>query len=346
MITNDPKQLQKYLHANTTISRDYSTPVPSSFLQSVASAYLIDVQNFLPDMPIEFVSPNAFGRAVTDLRLYTHVDGSVKIELLRHSAQTSYINIKFLENQEDNFSNVHSNIFKLRYLKTTAYEWRLLASSYRMRSKRAEGYANIAKFLFDHLNGKYAGSNPSPETLLDYSTQLLALYTQAKEDIYYLDMAGSRSPITQERLLALRTTCWDSIQQAKPVLEKIVKTLTNYQLTPILDKEEIYSLSTVIEAAPLMARYIPLHQKLLRCLYPYIASLVDDKYILPVCPMVMDVYNSKVNKDKIRSLYEIGELGSSKASSNEAKTEALAEESTESVDLHSQETEEADQEEA
>ena len=143
----------KYLHANADDLQGLFNSVPSSF--TVGSPAYPRRSNFLPDMPVELVSPNAFGSSNRPT-FYTLIDGSVKIELLRHSAQTSYINIKFLRTKKITSPTSCLKPPSSVISKTTANEWRL-SEFYRMRGKTGRRlYNEYSPSLFDHLNGKYA----------------------------------------------------------------------------------------------------------------------------------------------------------------------------------------------
>ena len=174
-------------------------------------------------------------------------------------------------------------------------------------------------------------SNPSTETSSRLSTQLW-LYTNKQKKISIgFRQLGSRS-ITKERLLALRTTCWIQFSKPNLFLRRSLRPSRTYTALPILEKKRS-TLSHRIEG-PLMARYIPSTKAIVLSL-PLHRQPVDDKYILPVCPMVMDVYNSQSKQRQNCSLYEIGgELGSSKPPQTKQNRSTSAEESTESVDLH------------
>ena len=318
MIKNNPELLHGLLFEIAAPSVDFSTPVPASFLQSLASAALIKKQDWPLTMLVSFSTQNKFGRAVTGLRLSSPTDAPLPISIIRTSGQTNYTNIRFKPSNADDITNPHSLIFKQRFLKTLPSEWRRLVQSSLMRSLRATGFKNISSIIYRRLS---TADHPplAIEDLIDYSKQILDLLRVAFEDIHQLDLRYSK-PLNSRKVHNLLTQkCWPSITSNLPTLEKIHKTACDFKNIPVLTKEEIFALSSLPETVEILAKHLPIHQKLLRCLFPYIADLVDQRIILPVCPLVLDVYNRRSTRSAVASLYKSSE------------TDPLAESQTEGV---------------
>lgn len=319
MYPNNPKLLQDYLYDHTLASDLYSMPVPASFLQSVANLMTIKDVGMLPTAAIAFTNPRAFGREVLGMEVSKKITGKfydrVPLQVLRHSNQVSYINLFFktLDANYEHYNDqvdVHSLYFKRNYLKTPPSEWRMLVGSRNLRSLRAKAYSKTAGELYRHIKGLDFYGSPFPrhlinEELLPLAKDLLSLYTLAKEDIAVLDSRSAfNSIIAHDRHTYLVETAYPHIVAAIPVLQTIVASL-NQDILPSLSSSELLEVSKIIHNSENIAKYLPMHQGLLRCLYPYIAGLVDEQIILPVCPMILDVHRNKQDKDQISRLHSL-----------------------------------------
>lgn len=320
MYPNNPKLLEDYILEHTKSSEEYSMPVPASFLQSVASLLTIKKVGMLPTAAISFTNPRAFGRELTKMmsqRKLSHSSlESDPLRVFRHSNQVSYINLFFksLDETSEYYPDqvdVHSLYFKRNYLKTPPSEWRLLVYSRSLRRLRASAFRNYAGSLYNHLVAKAFGKDPSsthrlhPSDLLPFAEALLSLYTLAKEDIRSLDSKSAfNSVIAHDRHSYLVDTAYTHVIGAIPLLQTIIAALRQRMLPAITPTDLIY-LANAMEISANIAEYLPMHQGLLRCLYPYIASLVDERIILPVCPMSLDVNRTKQDKDQISRLHDL-----------------------------------------
>ena len=319
MYPNNPKLLQDYLFDHTVASEHYSMPVPASFLQSITNLLTIKDVGMLPTAAIMFTSSRAFGREIINMEVGKKITGKfydrVPLQVLRHSNQISYINLFFntLDTSDEHYNDqvdVHSLFFKRNYLKTPPSEWRTLIGSRNLRSLRAKAYSRMAGELYRHIKGKDATGTYFPrhllnEELLPLAKDLLSLYTLAKEDITVLDSRSAfNSIIAHDRHTYLIEVAYPHIIDAIPVLQTTVDALKQ-GITPSLSLPELLEISKIIHNSENIAKYLPMHQGLLRCLYPYIAGLVDEQIILPVCPMILDVHRNKQDKDQISRLHNL-----------------------------------------
>lgn len=294
MYYSDLRFIQPFIDEKAQLSEDYSTPIPLSFFASLSAALTIDKNGYLPNAPIASPSVVNLGRLLA--KSYVKNPREIKpLSILKHSKLTTFTNVSFKPDNSDNLSNPYSHAFKSRFLLTVPSEWRSIIYSRKIRSLRADGYRFMADTIYNRLTGKLP-YYISPETLLDFAEQLLALYKQAGEDIYIID-SHRRNNFISPKKKALLVSTYPHVQNAKPVLEKIIDNLKTYNTLPIEKQSDVLNLADIITTVPLIAATLPMHQGLLRCLFPYIASLVDEKIILPVCPSVLEPeLNSTLNR--------------------------------------------------
>ncbi len=322
MYHSDVRFIQPFLDEFAQISADHSNPIPLSFFASLSAALTIGKNSYLPSAPI--ASPN--GVTLGRLLAKAWVKSPIEVKLLatlKHSKLTTFTNVAFKQNESEDLYNPYSRVFKTRFLLTTPTEWRTIVYSRKLRALRGEGYSNIAETLYNRLSGKLP-YYISPETLLYYAEQLLALYVQATADIRLIDNSKRNAFVDFIKKDFLVTTCYPHIQNTIPVLETILHSLKSSNALPVLSQGDLISISDIIANVPEMVRSLPMHQGLLRCLYPYIADLVDERIILPVCPAILDsgfnVIDRKQSKNDIHltSLAESEDEGVSSDSTPEA----------------------------
>lgn len=302
----DIRFLQPFLDEFAQISADHSNPIPLSFFASLSAALTIGKNSYLPNAPITSPKVVNLGRLLAK----SWVRNPIEVKLLttlKHSKLTTFTNVAFKPNDSEDLYNPYSRVFKTRFLLTTPTEWRTIVYSRKIRALRGEGYSNIAWILYNRLSGKLP-YYISPDTLLSYAEQLLALYVQASEDIRIIDGSKRNAFVDFLKKDFLVTTCYPHIQNTIPVLESIINNIKSSNSLPVLSQGEFISISDIMTNVPEMVRSLPMHQGLLRCLYPYIAGLVDERIIFPVCPAILDSGSNAIDRKQFKNDIYISSL--------------------------------------
>lgn len=312
MIKNNIKLLNAVLEQVAVTTEDYSCPVPASFLQSLASAATSINLNLHPSVVPVFSPSKSFGIAVSKIGILMEgmpSIGKMRLEQLRHSNQSTFTNLRFIDDAGvAESTNPLSINFQTRFLRSTPSEWRLIVNSTRLRKKRSNGFRYVGNQVFRSIAGGISHALTMP-TLLYFSTQVLKLFQQAEQDIKKLEAAGRTSHIIPyAKASFLINESLPLIIKATPILSKIVSTISKHGVIPSLSREEIGILSIIDFHAEMTSLYLPMHHDLLACLFPYIHSLIENNIILPLVPKVLDVYNHAANRDAVRNPQFMPEL--------------------------------------
>lgn len=312
MIKNNLKLLQSVLEQVTVTTEDYSCPVPASFLQSLVSAATSVNLNLHPSIAPVFSPSKSFGIAASKIGILMEgmsSIGKMRLEQIRHSNQSTFTNLRFVDNAgvSESFNPLSIN-FQARFLRSTPSEWRLIVNSTRLRKKRSNGLRYAGNQVYRSMTGGISHKLPM-SVLLYFSKQILKLFQQAEQDIQKLEAASRTSHILPyAKSSFLINESLPLIRQATPILSKIVSTISKHDVTPALSREEISILYNIDFHAEMTSLYLPMHHDLLACLFPYIHSLIENNIILPLVPKVLDVYNHAANRDAVKNPQNMPDL--------------------------------------